>query len=119
MIHCLLSFQRKWKLYHQFFCRLRQHKIQIKFVTNTTKESKQSLLGKLTTIGFVIQPTEIFTSLTAARKLITEKSLRPLFLLSESALEDFEGIPTENPNAVVIGLSPNDFHYEKLTSAFR
>jgi hypothetical protein len=35
--------------------------------------------------------------------------------LEDAALEDFKGIPTEEPNdAVVIGLSPTNFRYEMV-----
>ena len=72
--------------------KLRQcEKFQIKFVTNTTKESKNKLHNVLTKIGFDIKKEEIFTSLTAARKLIESQNLRPMLFLEPSAFEDFEG----------------------------
>lgn len=64
----------------------------MKFVTNTTKESKNCLLKRLTKIGFDIQSQEIFTSLTAARLVIEKKELRPFMMVDDRALEDFEGI---------------------------
>jgi hypothetical protein len=36
-----------------------------------------------------------------------------MYLLTESAFEDFEGIPTNDPNAVVVGLAPEQFNYER------
>ncbi|XP_055873339.1 haloacid dehalogenase-like hydrolase domain-containing protein 2 isoform X3 [Biomphalaria glabrata] len=93
--------------------------IQIKFVTNTTKESKCFLLNRLTQIGFKVQESEIYSSLSAARKLIDEKQLRPFFLIDKRALEDFEGVPTHDPNAVVVGLAPDEFHYENMNKAMR
>lgn len=45
-----------------------------------------------------------------------------MLLLSPEALEDFEGLscpPNEKPNAVVIGLAPTEFHYDRLNEAFR
>ncbi|CAF0946296.1 unnamed protein product [Brachionus calyciflorus] len=94
-------------------------KFKIKFVTNTTKESKYKLYSILKKIGFEIQIDEIFTSLTAVRKLIEQHNLRPMLFLEPSALEDFEGINTQDPNSVVIGLAPNKFNYEILNEAFR
>ncbi|CAG8467391.1 2994_t:CDS:2 [Acaulospora colombiana] len=45
---------------------------------------------------------------------------RPLLFLEEDALEDFSGVPTEEPNdSVVIGLSPTNFRYDMLNKAFR
>ncbi|XP_078580128.1 haloacid dehalogenase-like hydrolase domain-containing protein 2 isoform X3 [Branchiostoma floridae x Branchiostoma japonicum] len=99
--------------------RLRQCPLKVKFVTNTTKESKQMLVDRLQKLGFDIQPEEVFTSLTAARNLVEELKVRPMLFLQDSALPDFEGIDTTNPNAVVIGLAPDKFNYRPLNYAFR
>ncbi|KAJ3298726.1 Haloacid dehalogenase-like hydrolase domain-containing protein 2 [Borealophlyctis nickersoniae] len=92
---------------------------QLRFVTNTTKESSAHLLSKLSAIGFDIDPKEVFTSLIAARRLVESLGVRPLLFLEDQALEEFEGIETKDPNAVVVGLSPKNFHYDKLTEAMR
>ncbi|KAJ8286791.1 hypothetical protein GJAV_G00043320 [Gymnothorax javanicus] len=99
--------------------RLRETQLAVKFVTNTTKESKRSLLDRLHRLHFSIQEQEIFTSLTAARSLVEQRSLRPLLLLEDSALEDFTGIETSEPNAVVVGLAPDHFNYQMMNKAFR
>lgn len=91
-------------------------------MTNTTKESRQFLYNRLTKLGFTLNINDIHSSLAAARNLIISRNLKPMLLLSPSALEDFEGLECkegEKPNAVVIGLAPNEFHYERLNVAFR
>ncbi|KAM4808768.1 haloacid dehalogenase-like hydrolase domain-containing protein 2 [Rhinophrynus dorsalis] len=99
--------------------RLRDAPISIRFVTNTTKECKRTLLKRLRELDFDIGEDEIFTSLTAARNLLEQKQVRPLLLVDDSALPDFEGIATHSPNAVVIGLAPDHFNYETMNKAFR
>lgn len=99
--------------------RLRAAQIKIKFVTNTTKESKRVLHERLKRIGFSIDSEEIFTSLTAARQLIDQRNLRPLMLIADAAKEDFSGVCCENENSVLVGLAPEHFNYERLTTAFR
>ncbi|XP_028393530.1 haloacid dehalogenase-like hydrolase domain-containing protein 2 [Dendronephthya gigantea] len=99
--------------------RLRDIGLAVRFVTNTTKESKGTLLNRLRLLGFHINEDEVFTSLTAARRLVEANDYRPFYLLEEDALRDFEGISWDNPNAVVIGLSPTNFCYRKLNDAFR
>lgn len=45
-----------------------------------------------------------------------------MLLLSPEALEDFDGLSCEDnekPNAVVVGLAPTEFFYERLNEAFR
>ena len=77
--------------------RLRQHdhsSIKVKFVTNTTKESKTALVRRLLKIGFDISESEVFTSLSAARKIVDQEKLRPFLLLDDRAMADFEGLIT-------------------------
>jgi len=99
--------------------KLRNAGLQIRFVTNTTLESKKYLLGRLARLGFRVEPNELFTSLTAARNYIDSNKLRPDLLIEEAAMEDFEGVETCNPNAVVVGLSPSNFHFERLNKSFQ
>ncbi|XP_019670796.1 haloacid dehalogenase-like hydrolase domain-containing protein 2 isoform X3 [Felis catus] len=99
--------------------RLRGTSVMVRFVTNTTKESKQDLLERLKKLEFDISEDEIFTSLTAARNLVEQKQVRPMLLVDDRALPDFKGIQTSDPNAVVIGLAPEHFHYQILNQAFR
>lgn len=45
-----------------------------------------------------------------------------MLMLSKDAMEDFLDLQikeNEKPNAIVIGLAPEEFHYEKMTAAFR
>ncbi|XP_054843297.1 haloacid dehalogenase-like hydrolase domain-containing protein 2 [Eublepharis macularius] len=99
--------------------RLRSTPVAIRFVTNTTKECKRDLLDRLKRLDFDIQEDEIFTSLTAARNLLEQKRVRPLLLVEESALRDFRGLDTNEPNAVVIGLAPDHFNYQMMNKAFQ
>ncbi|XP_068190298.1 haloacid dehalogenase-like hydrolase domain-containing protein 2 isoform X2 [Antennarius striatus] len=99
--------------------RLRQASVAVKFVTNTTKESKKKLMERLQRLNFTLQEKEIFTSLSAARSLLEQKRHRPLLLVDDRALEDFTGIDTAEPNAVVVGLAPDHFNYQTLNKAFR
>ncbi|KAJ4442845.1 haloacid dehalogenase-like hydrolase domain-containing protein 2 [Periplaneta americana] len=102
--------------------RLRDSKIPIKFVTNTTKESRRCLYERLIRLGFELQQEEIWSSLWAAQDLLRSRNLRPMLLVDDAALEDFSGLTEcgENEqNAVVIGLAPDKFNYLDLNKAFR
>jgi HAD superfamily hydrolase (TIGR01458 family) len=99
--------------------RANENNFKIKFVTNTTKESKNRLHQLLNNLGFSIEKHEIYTSLSAACDLIRENQLRPMLFLEECALEDFKDLNCEDPNAVVVGLAPNKFNYHNLNDAFR
>lgn len=93
--------------------------MSVRFVTNTTKESKDTLLNRLNGLGFDIKSEEVFTSLTAAQRVVKKRNLRPLLFLGSDASKDFHGIDVNNPNAVVVGLAPDCFSYDMLNKAFR
>jgi len=98
--------------------KLQQRGMLYKFVTNTTKESLQSLHDKLQSLQLDVRKDDIFTSLTAAKKLVVEKGYRPHLMLTDSALQDFQDIPNDDdPDAVVVGLSPQHYDYEQMNTA--
>lgn len=100
--------------------RLRDSNIKFKFVTNTTKESSITLFNRLIKIGFNVNKSEIYSSLSAAVKLIEEGKFNPYYLVSEDARTDFPvNDTTKEMDAVVVGLAPKEFHYENLNQAFK
>ncbi|ORZ19320.1 HAD-like domain-containing protein [Absidia repens] len=98
---------------------LRAKNIPFRFATNTTKVSSKKLVDKLNGLGFQVNDKEVFTSLSACRDLIKDRQFRPLLFMEKEALEEFDGIDQHDPNAVVIGLAPSEFHYSKMNDAFR
>ncbi|XP_066254752.1 haloacid dehalogenase-like hydrolase domain-containing protein 2 [Euwallacea similis] len=102
--------------------RLQQQDLTVKYVTNTTKESKRILHERLTNLGFEVNKNDIISSLGACRNLITNRNLKPLLMVAPEAMEDFQDLSCpseETPDAVVIGLAPTEFHYNRLNEAFR
>lgn len=103
-----------------FWYRLRESGIYIRFVTNTTKESRQTLLNRLKTIGFEIEKDEIHSSLSAAVEYIKREQLNPFYLVSKDARTDFPPNDPDKPyDSVAVGLAPDEFHYENLNKAFK
>ncbi|XP_073823565.1 haloacid dehalogenase-like hydrolase domain-containing protein 2 [Musca autumnalis] len=99
--------------------RLRESGILIKFVTNTTKESRQTLLQRLLDIGFQLEKEEIHSSLSAAVDYVKKEQLNPFYLVSKDARTDFPPNDSDKPfDSVVVGLAPDEFHYENLNKAF-
>ncbi|GAA5894335.1 uncharacterized protein JCM6883_003790 [Sporobolomyces salmoneus] len=98
--------------------RLRQAGIVLSFVSNTSKESRSSLLDKMHKMELDVREEELFTSLSAVRDIVLRRNLKPLYLLSPSALADFP--PSSAPfDSVVVGLAPTTFDYSHLNEAFR
>jgi ribonucleotide monophosphatase NagD (HAD superfamily) len=62
---------------------------------------------------------QVFSSLTATRRLLEARRLRPFLLMHPAALPDFEGLPTADPNCVVVGLAKEAFSYKNMNKAFR
>ncbi|KAL7976003.1 hypothetical protein Chor_011771 [Crotalus horridus] len=86
--------------------KLRSAPVAIRFVTNTTKECKQDLLGRLKKLEFDIKEDEIFTSLTAARNLLEQKKVRPLLMVEENALHDFAARYYKKKDGLALGPGP-------------
>eukprot|EP00055_Hartaetosiga_balthica_P008871 m.34223 g.34223 ORF g.34223 m.34223 type:complete len:267 (+) comp6506_c0_seq1:32-832(+) len=99
--------------------RLRSGKIPFRIVTNTSKESAKSILARLHQLGFDIKEEEVFTALSATRQLLIQRKAACLFLLKDEVMSDFEGISTESPTSVVIGLAPEMFDYTHMNEAFK
>lgn len=92
----------------------------IKFVTNTTKESKNTLLKRLETIGFQLDKDEIHSSLSAAVEYILKENLNPFYLVSKDARTDFPANDEGKAfDSVAVGLAPDEFYYENLNKAFK
>lgn len=100
--------------------RLRKTNVNIKFVTNTTKESRRFLFERLSKLGFNIKLDDIWTSLWSAKELIASRNLSPYLMVADEALEDFKDVinPQKEYDCVVIGLAPSMFDYDHLNKAF-
>ncbi|KAM0791170.1 hypothetical protein ACM66B_005654 [Microbotryomycetes sp. NB124-2] len=99
--------------------KLRDQGLALRFVSNTSKESKSSLLAKMARMNLDVREAELFTSLSAVRQLVDDDNLNPMYLLSDSARTDFP--PSSPPyDSVVVGLAPLKLAYDNgLNQAFR
>eukprot|EP00741_Cyanophora_paradoxa_P008005 tig00001234_g7744.t1 len=93
--------------------------IRVRFCTNTTKQSGDSLYNELRAMGFPIERKQILSSPLACRKLLEREGLRPYLIIDPRLAPDFEGLNTADSNAVLVGLAPSECHYGKLNEAFR
>lgn len=92
--------------------------MKVRFVTNTTKESVNTLYDRLIKLGFKLEKEEIWSSLTAASKYILENNLNPFYIASDDALSQLPPVDETKPlNAVVVGLAPEKFCYEYFNKA--
>jgi HAD superfamily hydrolase (TIGR01458 family) len=99
--------------------RLRESGLPLRFVTNTTRQSRAALLRELAGRGLAIAGHELFTPATAAAELLIARGLRPLLLIHPDLAPDFAELDTAAPNAVVVGDAGEHFRYATLNQAFR
>ena len=99
--------------------RLQKTSIPIRFLTNTTRSTRERLLAKLRSMGFDIEITSIFSAPIATRKFLERHRLRPYLLVHPDLLLEFAGIDCDKPNAVVVGDAGDVFQYRNLNQAFR
>ena len=100
--------------------RVRAASIPIRGITNTTRQPRRALLGKLHRMDLVLEPDELFMPAIAARRYLEANGMSPHLLIHPSLEEDFAGLPeTEGPSAVVVGDAGTGFTYERLNAAFR
>ncbi|MCB1487740.1 MAG: TIGR01458 family HAD-type hydrolase [Bauldia sp.] len=99
--------------------RLREAGLPIRFVTNTTRMSKDGILDRLHKIGLGISADELVTPAEAARTWLAAHKRSPHLLIHPALVEDFEGLADYPDKAVVVGDAGRDFTYDTLNAAFR
>jgi HAD superfamily hydrolase (TIGR01458 family) len=100
---------------------LRQQAFPVRFLTNTTMRSRDSLVEKLAHFGIQADPGEMFSTAVVAAKWLADKGIsRVQLLLTEDAKKDFGGfeITDRQPEAVVVGDLGTGFTFDILNSAF-
>jgi len=99
--------------------RLHQAGLPLRFITNTTRKTKQALLKRLTGFGLEITESELFTPAQAAKTWLAENDSSPSLLVHPNLVSEFAGIPTRAKRAVVVGDAGEAFTYDHLNGAFR
>lgn len=101
---------------------LKSRRIPLRFTTNTTTLSGQSLHEKLVRLGLPIERGEIFGVLQAAVEFLRRRG-RPAckLLLTDDPSQDFSEFPTsdENPDFIVVGDIGKRWDYELMNEIFR
>jgi HAD superfamily hydrolase (TIGR01458 family) len=99
--------------------RLREAGLPIRFVSNTTRTSKQTVLTRLDGHGLSITGDELFTPAQAAREWLRRHNRSPYLLVHPDLEPDFRDLRGEQGTALVIGDAGEVFDYRALNGAFR
>jgi HAD superfamily hydrolase (TIGR01458 family) len=101
---------------------LREASLGLRFVTNTTARSRGQTLEKLERLGFEVEPEELVTPATLARRHCELEGHETVALImNEKVKVDFEGLREvdERPDAVIMGDLGEAFGFAILNRAFR
>lgn len=109
----------KLRFVFQNFHRLKSSRIPVKFCTNETQCTRESLVKKLNKLGFSLTLREIYSPAPLVKSYIQENKLRPYLLVHTQALDDYSDIKQSEPNCVVVGDAAEEFNYENMNKAFR
>jgi len=97
--------------------RLRQSGLPLRFLTNTTRTPRHTLVSRLQTMGFAISVDEVDTAAHASLELIHARGLCPHFLV-HPGLDEEVGPSSPDPDTLVIGDAGERFTFESLNTAF-
>ncbi|MGD9668593.1 MAG: TIGR01458 family HAD-type hydrolase [Hyphomicrobiaceae bacterium] len=98
---------------------LRARQVRIRFVTNTTRSSKDEILRTLEVMGLGIASDELFTPIEAARNWLATNGATPHLLVHPAIESEFSGLPDGPRNAVVVGDVGHRLDYIAMNAAFR
>jgi HAD superfamily hydrolase (TIGR01458 family) len=99
--------------------RLRFAGLPVRFLTNTTRQSKRKLVDQLRSCGIDAGVDEVFAPAAAACAFLAESGYAPHLLVHPALEEDFADCSRDGPTAVVIGDAGEAFTYQRMNSAFR
>ncbi|MDL2408696.1 TIGR01458 family HAD-type hydrolase [Rhizobium calliandrae] len=99
--------------------RLREAGLPIRFVSNTTRSNKQTILDRLERFGLSVTGDELFTPVQAARDWLGRHQRSPYLLTHPDLASDFHGLAAGQGKALVVGDAGEIFDYRTLNEAFR
>ncbi|KQZ93907.1 hydrolase [Mesorhizobium sp. Root157] len=99
--------------------RLRAAGLAVRFVSNTTRSPRQTLVEQLAGFGIGVAGHELITPAAAAIAWLRLNKRTPLFVVHPKLRPEFEGLPFAGKPAVVVGDAGETFDYAVLNEAFR
>ncbi len=98
---------------------IQQSGIELRFLTNTSRQTRQMIYHKLRGLGFECSLQQVFTAPSAAVNWLRQHGKRPYCLVHPDIRSEFAGLDQELPDAVIIGDAADDLSYANLNRAFR
>lgn len=98
---------------------LRDAGLPLRFITNTTRRSRRQVITDLSQMGLHVSDDELLTPALMARAYLKSHVLSPFLVVHPNLEEDFAGLGSGRPEAVVVGDAGESFTYDRLNSAYR
>lgn len=98
---------------------LRAAGIPMRFVTNTSRSTRASIVARLQGMGFHITSEEVFTAPLAAKAYCRSRGFHPYLLIHDELRPDFSDLTGEKPDAVLVADAAEGFSYQNMNRAFR
>ncbi|WP_183661156.1 TIGR01458 family HAD-type hydrolase [Phyllobacterium trifolii] len=99
--------------------RLHEADLPVRFVSNTTRSSKESVLKQLDRLGFSVSSSELLTPAQIAREWLGQHNRSPYLLVHPDLVADFHDVAGGDGRAVIVGDAGKAFDYLALNRAFR
>ncbi len=99
--------------------RLRASGLPVRFLSNSTRLSRQHILDLLHGLRVPVDDDELFTPAAAARAWLVANRRSAHLLIHPDLETDFHDLPHFDDRAVVIGDAGTGFTYERMNTAFR
>ncbi|CDX38000.1 Phospholysine phosphohistidine inorganic pyrophosphate phosphatase [Mesorhizobium sp. SOD10] len=99
--------------------RLRGTGLPLRFVSNTTRSSRDAIIAQLAGLGIEVEDEELQTPARAAVKWLRKHGRRPHLLVHPDLEVEFSGVEGGSDKAVVVGDAGEAFDYASLNRAFR
>jgi HAD superfamily hydrolase (TIGR01458 family) len=94
--------------------------LPVRYITNTTRNTRQTILNRLTRMGFNINLEDVFTAPVAAKDYLKNNNYDPFLLIHPNLEPEFADIKqVKNINAVLVGDAAEGFNYQNMNNAFR
>ena len=106
----------------EYMNRIVERGVPFRYITNTTRMSRKSLIESLRSMSFPAEPEWIFSAPMAAKQYVVKKNYKSIFLLTGGdVLGDFEDLPLSDTAAdvVVMGDPGEEVDYHSLNHGFR
>ena len=99
--------------------KLREAGLGVRYITNTTRSTKEQLLDKLAALGLQVESEELFTPVEAANVWLEENAREPVLLVHPTIEGQFHAAGHTDGQVVIMSDAGEAFTYANLNRAFR